>query len=103
MKVVAGVDWSDAAFAAVEQLGLLFRPEDVTLVHGVDLGLFEYPIVAEAANLQGYDIFRKSMFDAGCESLDRAATMLPEDVPNRSLGPPGRPRRAPKRSWPAGG
>jgi nucleotide-binding universal stress UspA family protein len=80
MKVVAGVDWSDAAFAAVEQLGLLYRPVEVTLVHGVDLGLFEYPIVAEAANLQGYDIFRKSMFDAGCESLDRAATMLPDDI-----------------------
>jgi nucleotide-binding universal stress UspA family protein len=80
MKVVAGVDWSDAAFAAVEQLGLLYRPVEVTLVHGVDLGLFEYPIVAEAANLQGYDIFRKSMFDAGCESLHRAATMLPDDI-----------------------
>jgi hypothetical protein len=40
MKVVAGVDWSDAAFAAVEQLGLLYRPDEVTLVHGVDLGLF---------------------------------------------------------------
>jgi nucleotide-binding universal stress UspA family protein len=94
MKVVAGVDWSDAAFAAVEQLGLLFRPEDVTLVHGVDLGLFEYPIVAEAANLQGYDIFRKSMFDAGCESLDRAAAMLPDDVPKpRRLCEFGKPAR----------
>ena len=81
MKIVAGVDWSDAAFAAVEQLGLLYQPTDVTLVHGVDLGLFEYPIVAEAANLQGYDIFRKSMFEAGCESLERAATMLPNDIP----------------------
>ena len=94
MKVVAGVDWSDAAFAAVEQLGLLYRPEAVTLVHGVDLGLFEYPIVAEAANLQGYDIFRKSMFDAGCESLERAATMLPHDVPEpRRLCEFGKPAR----------
>lgn len=83
MKIVAGVDWSDAAFAAVEQLGLLYRPDEVTLVHGVDLGLFEYPIVAEAANLQGYDIFRKSMFDAGSESLERAENMLPDDVPTR--------------------
>jgi nucleotide-binding universal stress UspA family protein len=94
MRVVAGVDWSDAAFAAVEQLGLLYRPKEVTLVHGVDLGLFEYPIVAEAANLQGYDIFRKSMFDAGCESLERAATMLPEDVPKpRRLCEFGKPAR----------
>ena len=94
MKVVAGVDWSDAAFAAVEQLGLLYRPDEVILVHGVDLGLFEYPIVAEAANLQGYDIFRKSMFDAGCESLERAETMLPADVPKaRRLCEFGKPAR----------
>jgi nucleotide-binding universal stress UspA family protein len=83
MKVVVGVEWSDAAFAAVEQVGLLYRPDEVTLVHGVDLGLFEYPIVAEAANLQGYDIFRKSMFEAGGESLERAETMLPKDIPKR--------------------
>src|SRR5215475_10382115 len=81
MKVVAGVDWSDDAFAAVEQLALLYRPDEVTLVHGVDIGFFEYPIVAEAGNLQGYDIFRKAMFDAGCQALDRAATLLPSDIP----------------------
>jgi nucleotide-binding universal stress UspA family protein len=94
MKVVVGVDWSDAAFAAVEQLGLLYRPDEVTLVHGVDLGLFEYPIVAEAANLQGYDIFRKSMFDAGWESLERAEKMLPDDIPTpRRLCESGKPAR----------
>jgi nucleotide-binding universal stress UspA family protein len=81
MKVIAGVEWSDDAFAAVEQLALLYRPDEVTLVHGVDIGFFEYPIVAEAANLQGYDIFRKAMFDAGCQALDRAATLLPPDIP----------------------
>lgn len=94
MKVVAGVDWSDAAFAAVEQLGLLYRPDEITLVHGVDLGLFEYPIVAEAANLQGYDIFRKSMYEAGCESLERAETLLPHDIPRpRRLCEFGKPAR----------
>jgi nucleotide-binding universal stress UspA family protein len=94
MRVVAGIDWSDAAFAAVEQLGLLYRPDDVTLVHGVDLGLFDYPIVAEAANLQGYDIFRTSMFEAGRESLERAETMLPPDVPKpRRVCEFGKPAR----------
>lgn len=81
MRVIAGVEWSDDAFAAVEQLGLLYRPDEVTLAHGVDIGFFEYPIVAEAANLQGYDIFRKAMFDAGCQALERAATLLPSDIP----------------------
>ena len=48
MKIVAGVDWSDEAFAAVEQIGLLYQPDDVVLVHGV----------AQTANLQGTVEFR---------------------------------------------
>ena len=81
MKVVAGVDWSDESFAAVEQLGLLYRPDDVTLVHGVDLGMFQSPMVAEAANLQGYDDFRLAMADAGRQVVDRCRTLLPADIP----------------------
>lgn len=29
MRIVVGVDWSDEAFAAVEQIGLLYRPDDI--------------------------------------------------------------------------
>jgi nucleotide-binding universal stress UspA family protein len=50
------------------------------LVHGVNLGFFEQPIIAEAANLQGYDDFRNAMVDAGHQLLDRAAAMIPSDV-----------------------
>lgn len=82
MKVVAGVDWSDEAFAAVEQVGLLFRPDEVTLVHGVDLGVFQSPMVAEAANLQGYDEFRRAMVEAGREVVERCRTLLPKDIPS---------------------
>jgi nucleotide-binding universal stress UspA family protein len=82
MKVVAGVDWSDEAFAAVEQLGLLYRPDEVTLVHGVDLGMFQSPMVAEAANLQGYDDFRHAMEEAGREVVERCRTLLPADIPS---------------------
>ena len=82
MKVVAGVDWSDEAFAAVEQLGLLYRPEEVTLVHGVDLGMFQSPMLAEAANLQGYDAFRHAMEEAGREVVERCRTLLPADIPS---------------------
>ena len=64
MRIVIGIDWSDQAFAAVPQTFHAYRPSDVTLVHGVDLGVFKYPIVAQAANLQGYDDFRNAMVDA---------------------------------------
>ncbi|MCP9473301.1 MAG: universal stress protein [Nitrospira sp.] len=80
MRVVIGVDWSDQAFAAVTQTFQLYRPTDVTLVHGVNLGMFEQPIVAEAANLQGYDDFRKAMVNAGHQLLERAAALVPAEV-----------------------
>lgn len=79
MKVVVGVDWSDQSFSAVQQVLHLYRPSELTLVHGVDLGIFEYPIVAQAANLQGYDDFRKALIDAGQAVLTRTANMLPFD------------------------
>lgn len=79
MKVAVGVDWSDQSFAAVQQVLHLYRPSELTLVHGVDLGIFEYPIVAQAANLQGYDDFRNALIDAGRAVLARTANMLPFD------------------------
>lgn len=82
MKVVAGVDWSDDAFAAVEQLGLLYQPDEVQLVHGVDLGMFQSPLMAGAANLQGYDEFRRAMIDAGRQAVERGRTVLPADIPS---------------------
>ena len=82
MKIVAGVDWSDEAFAAVEQISLLYKPDEVTLVHGVDMGVFQYPIVAQTANLQGYDAFRRALLDAGREATARCRTLLPEHIPS---------------------
>jgi nucleotide-binding universal stress UspA family protein len=82
MKIVAGVDWSDEAFAAVEQIGLLYKPDEVVLVHGVDLGMFHYPIVAEAANLQGYDEFRHALMEAGRQAVERCRTLLPAETPS---------------------
>ena len=82
MRIVVGVDWSDEAFAAVEQIGLLYRPDDVVLVHGVDLGMFQSPIVAGAVNLQGYDEFRQALIDAGRQAVERCRTLLPAEIPS---------------------
>jgi nucleotide-binding universal stress UspA family protein len=80
MRVVIGVDWSDQSFAAVTQTFQLYHPTDVTLVHGVDLGILEHPVVAQAGNVQGYDDFRKAMVDSGSQLLERAAAMVPAEV-----------------------
>lgn len=82
MRVVAGVDWSEESFAAVEQLALLYRPDEVVIAHGVDLGVFQSPMVAQTANLQGYDEFRQAMIDAGRRVVERARTLLPADIPS---------------------
>jgi nucleotide-binding universal stress UspA family protein len=82
MRIVVGVDWSEESFAAVEQVGLLYRPDDVVLVHGVDLGMFQSPLVAGAANLQGYDEFRQAMIDAGRQAVERCRSLLPAETPS---------------------
>ena len=80
MRVVIGIDWSDQAFAAVAQTFQLYHPTDVALVHGVDLGILGHPIVAQAANVQGYDDFRSAMVDSGRQLLERAAAMIPTEI-----------------------
>ncbi len=82
MRIVVGVDWSDEAFAAVEQIGLLYRPDDVVLVHGVDLGMLQSPLVAGAVNLQGYDEFRQALIDAGHQAVERCRALLPTEIPS---------------------
>jgi nucleotide-binding universal stress UspA family protein len=80
MRVVIGVDWSDQAFAALVQTFQLYHPIDVTLVHGVDLGILEHPFMAQAGNVQGYDDFRHAMVDSGRQLLERAAAMVPAEI-----------------------
>jgi len=80
MKAVVGVDWSEQSFAAAQELLHLYQPTELTLVHGVDLGLLAYPLVAQAANLQGYDEFRKAQIEAGWQVLDRTVETLGLDA-----------------------
>ena len=80
MRVVIGVDWSDQAFAAVTQTFQLYHPTDVTLVHGVDLGILKHPFVAQAGNVQGYDEFHNAMVESGSQLLERAAAIVPAQV-----------------------
>lgn len=82
MRIVVGVDWSDEAFATVEQISLLYKPDEVVLVHGVDLGMFHYPMVAGATNLQGYGDFRQALMEAGRHAVERCRALLQAEVPS---------------------
>jgi hypothetical protein len=68
--MVIGVDWSDEAFAAVQQALYLYRPTEVTIVHGIEMGIFEYPTITHIAGLQGYEEFRRAVTAAGAQLLD---------------------------------
>ena len=76
MRIVFGVDWSDEAFAAVQQTLLLYRPTEVALVHGIEMGIFEYPALAQIAGLQGYEQFQWAVTAAGEELLNRTAAIV---------------------------
>ena len=53
MRVLIALDWSEQAFAAVREVSYLYDLQEVVLVHGIDLGMFQYPIVAEVSSMQG--------------------------------------------------
>jgi nucleotide-binding universal stress UspA family protein len=72
MKIIAGVDRSDEALAAVEQVGLLYRPDEVVFVHGV----------TQTANLQGTVEFRQTLLDAGRQIVERCRPLLPAETPS---------------------
>ncbi len=82
MKVVIAVDWSEQAFAAVREVFELYAPQEVVLAHAVDLGIVRYPVVAQAANLQGYGEFRRAMLDAGRQLMERMSDLVPPSTPS---------------------
>ena len=79
MRVLIALDWSEQAFAAVKEAAYLYDLQEVILVHGIDLGMFQYPIVADMSNMQGYTEFRKAMENAGRQLLDHTTTLLPPE------------------------
>jgi len=83
MRMVIGVDWSDEAFAAVQQALFLYRPTEVTVVHGIEMGIFEYPTITHIAGLQGYEEFRRAVTAAGAQLLDRTAATV--SMPSASV------------------
>lgn len=72
MRILAGVDWSDEAFAALEQIGLLYRLDEVVLVHGV----------TQVDNLHGHVEFRQAVVDAIRPVVERCRTLLPAETPS---------------------
>jgi nucleotide-binding universal stress UspA family protein len=85
MRIVIGIDSSEQTFAALQQTLQIFSPTDITFVHGVELGMFEFPFGADAANRADrelYEEIRRSKLDAGRQLLEHAASLVPNDGPS---------------------
>ena len=78
-------DSSGQAFAALQQTLHIFSPTDITFVHGVDMGRFEFPFGAEAANRadrEQYEGLLRSKLDVGRRLLEHAASLISKNGPS---------------------
>ncbi|MGH7255633.1 MAG: universal stress protein [Nitrospirales bacterium] len=62
----------------------LYQPSRLTLVHAVEMGLLEYPVLAPAMAKEAYQEVRRNLLDSGRLLLDRAAATLPADLGNQA-------------------
>ncbi len=80
MRIVIGLDWSDQTFTTVQAVTRLYRPQDVVLVHAVDIRPFGDPIFGPSLSKQAYTEVSQSMVESGKQLVDRAADLLPPHV-----------------------
>jgi nucleotide-binding universal stress UspA family protein len=79
MRIAVAVDWSDQAFSTVQNVFQLYQPEEIILIHAVDLHPFENPLLAPVIAKQAFEEFRQAMLDGGRTVLDQTAALLPPD------------------------
>ncbi|MFQ5992180.1 MAG: universal stress protein [Nitrospiraceae bacterium] len=82
MRVVAGVDWSEEAFAAAQAAPRLYSLQELILVHAVDVRPFEDPFFGPTVAKQVYAEVRRSMEDSGQQLFDRISGLLPTGIPS---------------------
>ncbi len=80
MRIVIGLDWNDQTFTAVQAVTRLYRPQEVVLVHAVDIRPFTDPIFGPSLSKQAYAEMRQFMEESGKQLVDRAADLLPAHV-----------------------
>jgi|GEM_PF-207942 len=88
MHVICPTDLTDSSgpsFATLQQALHIFSPTEITLVHGVDMGRFEFPFGAGApshAEREQYENLRRAKLDAGRRLLQHAASLIPKNGPS---------------------
>ncbi|RPH78417.1 MAG: universal stress protein [Nitrospiraceae bacterium] len=71
MRVVLGVGLARETLPAVNQIGLLYRLDEVVLAHGVKVEL-----------TQGYDLIREAALQSGRQHIEECRALLSTDIPS---------------------
>lgn len=92
MRIAVAVDWSDQAFNTIQSIIQLYQPQEIILIHAVDLHPFENPLLAPAVAKQAFEDFRATMVDAGHKLLDQTAALISDEgtkiTPRLEIGRP---------------
>jgi nucleotide-binding universal stress UspA family protein len=77
MRIAVAVDWSDQAFSTVQNVFQLYQPQEIILIHAVDLHPFENPLLAPVVAKQAFEEFRQAMLDRGRKLMGQMAALVP--------------------------
>lgn len=80
MRILVAVDWSDETFAAVQAVGRLYCPDELALIHAVDVTPFESPLFAPHIAKEAYADVRDAMVQSGEQLLEQTAALAPAGV-----------------------
>lgn len=80
MRIVIAVDWSDQSFNAVQVAIRLFTPDEVTLIHGIDMRSFESPFTPVPLAKQAHEELRQALINAGEKLLGQTAALVPSSI-----------------------
>lgn len=80
MRILIAVDWSDETFAAVQAVGRMYCPDEVALIHAVDVTPFESPVFAPHIAKAAYADVRDAMVQSGEQLLEQTAALAPAGV-----------------------
>ncbi len=82
MRITAGIDGSTHSNHSLEALAFFAPPEELALVHALDLPDFDYPMITPELRAEAIEDMKKQLTKEGEGMLDQAQSTLPSDFSN---------------------
>ena len=95
MNIVVATDWRDQSQSALQEAVDLYQPDELTLVHAVDLGSLEtYPLVplTDKGPYREFERAKHQLIDQALQRLKQLSAPLEKEVPSvKQVCEPGLP------------